>query len=360
MRRAVLFLFMIATELHAAESSAWKTLSPLPDPVGFGGMVAGVGGDVLFVAGGSRFIDKPVWDGGKKEFSDRIFTLKSPNEAWTELGQRLPIPLAHSACAIDGAVSYSVGGVNETGALANVYRLELADGKLKVETLPPLPHPLVYGAAAVAGDVLYVFGGVSDPASTQPSKEFWALPLKDAAAWQRLPDFPGKPVIVGTAGSDGGAFYAFGGMHYLLADEGKTRPVPQDNVYRFDPQTQQWTQLADMPFPRVGAASPAPFIGGKFLLAGGYGFVFPGLAKDHPGFERETAILTTASDSWTQGPPLPCARKIDATKPTAPGPEPMVAAPAIVWQNLVVLVSGEVRPATRTTAVVALPLSAIR
>jgi len=360
--RPLLFLtFMIATQLHSAELTSWKTLPPLPDPIGFGGMVAGVTKGTLFTAGGSRFVDKPVWDGGTKGFSDKVFVLSSPDGPWKELAAKLPIELAHSACAPFGDAVYSVGGVNAKGALDCVYRFELQGDQLKADALPPLPHPLVYGSAAVVQDVLYVFGGVPDAASTQPLAECWALPLKEGSSWQRLPDLPGKPGIVCTSGSDGKSLYVFGGMHYLPPEDGKTRPVPLDNVYRFDPATQKWAQLNDMPVARVGAASPAPYLpDGRFFLAGGYGSVFPGLPKDNPGFERESLIFSPGSDAWKEGPLLPCHRQIDATKPTAPGPEPMVAAPAVLWHDMVVLISGEVRPATRTPAVIGIPLSEIR
>ena len=356
-------VFMTTLATAAPPATDWKTLPPLPDPVGFGGMFAGVADGVLFTGGGSRFIDKPVWNGGKKVFSDKVFVLKNSAGPWEVLSDTLPLELAHGASAPHGSSVIYAGGMNASGALKNVYRISLTNGALQVADLPELPHPLVYAAAAVVQDVLYVVGGVTDAASTQPSKEFWALPLasNQPSVWTKLPDFPGKPGIVMSAAGAGESLYVFGGMHYLPSEDGKTRPVPQDNAYRYDPATRTWTQLEDMPFARVGAATPCPVLpNGDILVAGGYGFVFAGLPKEHPGFERETLVYSPSKKTWREGPPLPCDRKPDPELPSSPGPEPMVAAPAVVWGDMAVLISGEVRPATRTPAVIGIPLSDIR
>lgn len=138
-------------------------------------------------------------------------------------------------------------------------------------------------------------------------------------------------------------------------------PTPLNTTYRYDPQSNTWTELLHMPIARVGAATPAPRLpNGDFFLAGGYGRIFSGPAQNHPGFERETLLFSPADNTWQAGPVLPCERQVNASSPTSAGPEPMVAAPAVIWNDLVVLISGEVRPATRTPAVVAIPLLEIQ
>lgn len=354
-----LFFVMTALAFAASPDTSWRTLPPLPDPIGFGGMFAGNADGILFTGGGSRFVDKPVWHGGKKGYGDRVFILKNPEGPWEILPQQLPKEIAHSASAPFGEDVISVGGMNSDGAFVDAYRIGLRGGALHVEPLPAFPHPIVYGAAAIVQDVIYVIGGVSDAASTKPGNECWTLSLTaENPAWKKVADFPGRPGIVMSAAADGRYFYVFGGMHYLAADDGKTRPVPLDNAYRFDPAANTWTQLKDLPFSRVGAATPCPVLpDGRILVAGGYGFVFPGAQKDHPGFERETLIYSPAKNTWQQGPQLPCDRKPDSELPSSPGPEPMVAAPAVIWREGVVLISGEVRPATRTPAVVTIPIA---
>jgi hypothetical protein len=80
--------------METTDSSLWQSFPSLPDPVGFGGMFAGVSEIGLFAGGGSRFLDKPPWEGGIKTFSDRVYLLSAPEGPWRELATRLPLPLA--------------------------------------------------------------------------------------------------------------------------------------------------------------------------------------------------------------------------------------------------------------------------
>jgi N-acetylneuraminate epimerase len=352
LRKFLVGFILITAALSSAapQDSAWKTLPPLPDPIGFGGMFAGNADGTLFAGGGSHF-DKPVWKGGKKSYSDRVFLLKTPEGPWETLPQKLPREISNSASAPFGQDVISVGGMGSDGAFADAYRIGLRDGSLHIETLPPFPHPLVYAAAAIVQDVIYVIGGVSDAASTTPGNECWTLSLAaEKRAWKKVIDFPGKPGIVMSAASDGRFLYVFGGMHYQTDGGGKSLPVPLDGTYRFDPAANTWTQLENLPFARVGAATPSPVLpDGRILVAGGYAAVFPGAQKNHSGFERETLIYSPAKNSWQEGPMLPCERKIDPETPASPGPEPMVTAPAVVWHDHIVLIS----------AVVGIPFSAL-
>lgn len=368
-KRPLLFLLAVilsSLPLNAAgpDHSAWETLSPLPDPIGFAGMFAGQSLNGLFAGGGSQFLDAPPWRGGHKVFSDRVFVLDSPAESWRELPDRLPFPMALAAGTPFEHETICVGGMNATGALRSALRVSIDDGKFRIIHLPDLPHPLACAAAAVVNGVLYVTGGITDPASTEPLTEFWAISLLSSedqpSKWKRLPDFPGKPVIIPTAASDGRFFYVFGGMHYQTTSNDKAEPLLQKAAYRFDPRDNTWRQLSDLPSPRVGAASPAPCLpDGRFLIAGGYGTVFAGALEDHPGFEAETFYYAPSEDKWSQAPPLPVLRAPNPDSPTSPGPEPMIAAPTLLWKNKVVLISGEVRPAIRTPAVICLPLDRI-
>lgn len=363
---AIIFLLSLMTIVSVSPASgnppadsSWKLLPPIPDPVGFAGMFAGSAHGRLFAGGGSQFPDKPLWEGGVKAYSDRVFVFDAENNAWRELPSRLPMPIAHAASAPYGDSVIVAGGVNDSGALHGVYLVTLTEDELSVQQLPDLPHPLVYGAGAMVGDVFYVVGGVTDPASTEPSGEVWALSLSgpvESRQWRRVADFPGTAGIVPGAGSDGHCLYVFGGMAFATDEEGKKKPSPLASVFRYNPKADTWTPLADIPQPRVGASSPVPFLpDGKFLLAGGYGTVFAGPQKNHPGFEAETFIYDLAGGHWMPGPALPCERHINPDSTTSPGPEPMVAAPAVIWRGRVVIIGGEVRPGTRTPAVLAFP-----
>lgn len=338
--------------MEKSGSSAWRIFPPLPDPVGFGGMFAGVSESGLFAGGGSRFLEKPPWQGGIKTFSDRVYVLKTPQGRWRELETRLPLPLAHSACTPYQNGVISAGGVNGSGPLRDVGHLVMEDDALRWRALPALPHPLVYGAAAVVRDVLYVVGGVMEAQSTEPLNTCWALSLRDGSGWTAQPDVPGRAGSVRTAGTDGERLYVFGGMAFLPGPDGTIRPDPLDAAYCYDPGVRTWVPLPILPEARAGAASPSMQLpDGRFLVAGGYRSVFPGPPQDHPGFERTTWLYAPEEREWNEGPPVPIPRS-----GKLPSPEPTVTAPAVLWKDWIVLVSGEVRPGRRSPAVLGIAL----
>jgi hypothetical protein len=95
---------------------------------------------------------------------------------------------------------------------------------------------------------------------------------------------------------------------------------------------------------------------GHILLVGGYAEVFPGAPREHPGFATDTWIFNPVARTWSAGPEMPRAPAGDRDRSTDAGPGPVVAAPGAVWQGHAVVISGEIRPATRTPAVLAWPL----
>ena len=108
----------------------------------------------------------------------------------------------------------------------------------------------------------------------------------------------------------------------------------------------------------LAALSPAQPVAERILIAGGYSKMFPGVQREHPGFNDSTYFYDPSADTYTRGPDVPHAPVPDRDSAGDPGPAPMIGAPAVVWRNLAVAVSGEVRIATRSPQVLALPLPA--
>lgn len=338
----------------------WQVLASLPDPVGYAGMFAGVLNGKIVTGGGSQFRDKPNWLQGQKTFSDRIFVLADPAAKWSEHATRLPVPMGHFATAATGDAIYLIGGINATGCLAGAWELrahhDLRDD-LRFTPLPDFPRPIGYATAAIASGRIYVFCGLPDPASKSPSVETWSLALADspARAWRREPDWPAPGVFVSAAASDGESIYAFGGIGFDSAG----KPIPSLRAYRLSPNGKAWAPLADLPEPRVGAATPCPLLDGKkFFVIGGYANVFPGAPRDYPGFSAQTLLYEMPRNTWANGPLLPSAPVPDRDSPGDPGPMPMIGAPCVLWRNRVVVISGEVRASVRSPQVLAWPLDA--
>lgn len=337
---------------------AWKSLTSLPNPIGFGGMFAGVLHDRLITGGGSQW-DKPVWiSGAKKSYTDAIWALSSPSGDWEKLPVKLPTPRGHfSGAALPGAIVMA-GGFDHDACLRSVLALcESADG-LTWKTLPDLPVPVGYGCAAVVAGRIYVIGGLPDAASKTPSAAVWSLAVGDLdhpGEWQREPDLPGPGVFVAAATGVKNQLYVFGGMAVDAAGNFE----PSVRAYRFDPATRTWAHIADLPDARVGLVTPCPVApDGRILLAGGYSKILPGVQREHPGFNDSTYFYDATQNTYTRGPDVPHAPVPDRDSAGDPGPAPMIGAPGVVWRNLAVAISGEVRVATRSPQVLALPLSA--
>lgn len=336
--------------------AGWRSLPSLPDPVGFGGMFAGVL-DGRLVAGGGAQWSKPIWLDGRKVFNDRLFVLDAPDGAWQVSPVTLPTPRGYFACAAGDDAIYLAGGIDAGGCLCSVQVLRADGAALRFAALPDLPEPVGYAAAAVAGGRLFVVGGLRDPAATTATTTVWSIDLAvpSAAGWRAEPDLPGPGVFVPAAASGAKAFYLFGGVGFDAAG----KPVPSARAYRFDVATRSWREVAPLPEPRVGPVSPCAMrADGRILVAGGYSTVFPGAQRDHPGFDTRTFYYHPAEDRWTDAPPLPNAAVLDRDAAGDPGPAPMLGAPGAVWHDLAVAVSGEVRASVRSPQVLALPLAA--
>lgn len=352
---ALLFAMTASLTIAApAPSNSWRTLAPLPDPIGWAGMFAGVLDGRLVIGGGSHFPKNPPWLQGAKEFNDRLWALAAPAGRWEELPLRLPEKSGNAAFAATDDAICVVGGIAADGFRAGAAKLSCAAGTWQWTPLPALPRPLGYAAAAIADGRIYVVGGQHAPTDKAATAETWSLGLAPAeAAWRREPDLPGPGVFVPGVAEDRGGFLVLGGMAFTA--DGAL--APSAAVYRFDAARRAWEHLPDLPEPRVAPASPCPRLpDGRILVIGGYAQVFPGAAREHPGFSAQTLVFDPSARRWSDGPVLPRAPVGDRDVTTDAGPTPMVGAPVVAWRELAVVVGGETRPATRTNTVVAWPL----
>lgn len=337
------------------EMHGWKLLAPLPDPVGLGGMFGGVLHDRIVLGGGSQFPDKPFWLNGEKAFSDRIFTLTNLTGPWQVHATRLPQKMGHFASAATADAIYLAGGIDASGCLRQVLKVQAKGDDFTFTRLADLPQALGYATAAIAGDRLYVVGGLASPTAKKAGAEVWSLDLSSAQApWRREPDLPGSGIFVAALAAQGKDVYAFGGITFAAGE----KPVPSAAAFVLASGSNQWQRLADLPEPRVGAVTPCPLLAdNKFFLVGGYAEVFPGAPREHPGFSAQTLYYNLATKSWEKGPVLPHAPVKDRDATGDVGPAPMIGAPGVVWQNHLVVAGGEVRSSARTPAVVAWSLN---
>jgi N-acetylneuraminic acid mutarotase len=209
-------------------------------------------------------------------------------DTW-DFAAELPVALHHPvAVGLAGKV-YSLGGQLMSGETARTLAYdptldEWAD-------LSPMPTARGGGAAAVIDDRIYVVGGRSPAANA-----FEVYDVGDDE-WAVLPDlpqsFPGRNHLAATA--IGGKVYVAGGRY---DGDGFSSPMTR-SLDIYDPVTNGWTKGADLPRERGGVNGIAA--NGCFFVWGGEGGdigepnnVFP----DHDVYDPTT-------DTWTELANLP-------------------------------------------------------
>lgn len=323
-----------------------EELAPIPDHAGFASMYAGFSNGMLIAAGGANFPDGPFWEGGTKQWHDRIFIYDPGLDEWSLSETRLPERMAYGAYGVVGERLICAGGETADGVTARAFALSYTDGEVRLEDLPPLPEPVAYCGSVAIGDVLYVAGGDNEKGATQASDRFHALDLSRPGGdlrWETLPTWPGPERRLTTAATDGEHLYLMGGMRLRVPPEGELsiiRPYLRD-LYRYTPETGEWVELASKPRSLIAGPNPAPFLDGRyFLLAGGINeplLDHPDPAT-HPGILHDVLAYDIETDSWSEWDDLPRgAGRVTVT--------------AIPFRDGAILLNGEIYPAIRTTAV---------
>lgn len=330
-------------------NAGWAALPDLPDALGVAGCFAGASGGALLVAGGANFADKMPWEGGTKVWHDSVYALPTTGGTWQAVG-RLPMPLGYGvAFAVPAGLAAAApdlrdslicaGGSQAGGHVTNVFRLRWAGGKLDVAELPPLPLPLANTCGALLDSTLYIAGGIPSPDATAAAQAFLALDLaRPENGWRALDPWPGPGRMLAMAGVQEKSFFLAGGVALSPDAAGKPARAYLSDAYRFAPG-KGWRQIAALPHPLAGGASPGASVGAAHLLFFGgddgakVGFM---PREQHPGFNPEILAYHTITDTWTPMGVAPAAR---ATLPVAR------------WGKSFVMVSGEQRPGVRSPQV---------
>lgn len=246
---------LLIPKLHAETplKAQWRQILPLPDPCGFASPYVGVCHNHLLIAGGANFPDKQLWEGGKKTWHDRAFILQPGGNIWKEAGH-LPIgPRGYGVSITTPEGVICAGGSDQTQHYADCFILNLENGGLTVQQLPPLPRPLALCAGANVNGILYVAGGLESPSSREALNVFYALDLSTPGkGWKELPTWPGEGRFQAVAATDGKYFYLFSGLRFS-----REKISYLKDAYRFSPN-EGWEKLPDLPHPAAAAASPAP------------------------------------------------------------------------------------------------------
>ena len=221
-------------------------------PRGRGGHAAGNVDGCVVVAGGNDWsADRAT----KFWLKDSVVYRRGQ---WVS-GPSLPNPVAYGMFAHDANGLYLAGGEDGSTKLRETYALTSLAGGGHWKALAPLPTATSGGAGAFACGRFYVACGET---ADGMSNQVWSLePSKPGATWQPCQPIPGVARAFPSLVACGSHVYLLGGV------SGWSPLTPLRDAYEYDPTTDRWKRLADLPWP--GYAWAADAIDDAHLLLAG-------------------------------------------------------------------------------------------
>ena len=317
-----------------SSSLKWTPLAPLPDAEGYAGSYAGVHGGALIVAGGANFPEKPLWEGGPKRWTDRVFVLDKEDGTWQE-PVRLPKPMGYGAAVSLPEGVMIIGGSNAEGALSDCYLLAWDGATVSCRALAPLPAALTGHAAVLMGGKVYVQGGSYAVGEQDAQSLLWVYdPATDA--WQSGAELPGRGRFLHQMAVIADTLYVLGGIGLKPGDDGRQVRDMLTEAWSYD-EAAGWKRLADLPRYCAAAPTPAPVWGGMIYLLGGDDATVKGYTpQTHPGFHSASLRYDAGANAWAEAGCVAAARAV---------------LPCAMWGEAAVIINGEQRPGKRSNEV---------
>lgn len=219
---------------------------------------------------------------------------------------------------------------------------------------PDVPVPFKNGTGARVNHHLYIGLGSAGQSWFQLDTD------NIRSGWQKIADFPGQTREQAVTVALEGKLYVFGGVGKSSATDTQVRAL--NDVYRFDPQTNQWQQLATRaPRGLVGTAATT-LNGTQALLLGGVNkAIFDGYFADLAAAGNNEAQKSSVINAYFNQAPADYFYNRDVLiyEPTqnqwkSGGQVPFLgtAGSAITGvNNRLILINGEIKPGLRTAAV---------
>ncbi|HHS95327.1 MAG TPA: sodium transporter, partial [Phaeodactylibacter sp.] len=346
---------------------------------GLGGVFAGTHHGVCILAGGTNFRGQPFWQGGTKHWYPHIMVFDPDEGTWQQQDITLPRRLSYGVAISTSEGMFLIGGRDARHISRKVYllRYDEAQKQVLIDSLSDLPLPLCFMSGARVGDAIYLAGGMDSLGGTL-QKHFYRLSLKGNLKqnrWEKLSPWQGAARLLPTvvAQSDGRreCLFLFGGQ---FPRKGQPNEYLSD-AYRYNPDTGEWTQIADIQDAEGGKKPLFASLGAKVgsshvaLFGGVDGSINRQLeqlqldlatAKDsfeirrlkdrqkdllthHPGFYRKVLIYHSITDRWREGEEMPYPACITTT--------------AFWMDNQLIIPSGEISPGRRSPRVYKIALA---
>lgn len=356
----------------------WSIFATLPEAnavkkqLGIAGPVVGVSNNVLIVAGGANFPNGMPWNGAKKVYQDEIYLVEKENETFSVSlsKQKMPQAIAYSANVTTPDGIYFLGGENEMGLSDRVTRINYNQltGEISFFDLQSLPMQLSNLSAVFFNNKIYIAGG---DGKEETSNQFFSLDLlAPSAKWQKLPEIPVKiayTVMLVQSNNHTDCIYLFGGRS-------RNRNGISDiytSVYRFNLENNKWSQMKSLPSKLSASTGIAMGTNKILLFSGDKGEIFSKVEKlnlaislenddskkqemikekiallnAHPGFIKDVLLYDTQTDTFQLVGTIPFDAPVTTT--------------AVLWDEYIIIPSGEIRAGIRTTNILTGKLSGI-
>ncbi len=195
--------------------------------------------------------------GGLIDYAEVVNAYKYDGNTWTRIAD-LPGPRSDARAVTDGTYIYILNGDIPVQGLVSkaLYRYDPASDSY-TELAAPAVATDMQAAAYLNGRIYRVGGNTGQDNTLTNSVEVYNIATNN---WSRVANYP-TTIGLAMAGALNGYIYMAGGATGSGSYITKT--------YRYDPNTDTWSDaaIADLPSPRGLAASG--IFGGKWLLAGG-------------------------------------------------------------------------------------------
>ncbi|HEX2035178.1 MAG TPA: kelch repeat-containing protein [Chloroflexota bacterium] len=234
--------------------------------------------------------------------SNRSEVYDPATRRWTRLAD-MPEPVTHAAVAADGTTIYFLGGYvgrHPGGSTPHVWKYDVLTNTWSPG--PDLPAPRGAGGATIVGRNLHFFGGTSRTTGTTEDPDqphHYVLSLNGGSRWEERAPLPNPRNHLGAV-TLGGKIYAIGGQH--AENEGTSN---QSTVNVYDPSSDSWSEAAGLPVPRGHIASSTFVVNDRIMVIGGSindgGCCGLGTA--------EVSLYDPTTDVWARLPDLPTPRK---------------------------------------------------
>jgi N-acetylneuraminate epimerase len=354
-------VFTSAAQKKYEPPITWKQSGVLPvQPnglihMGLSGVVSGVVGDQIIIAGGNNFPEGLPWEGGIKKYYNRVIVYNNQKDTLLNTFTfNLPANVAYAAVAqLKDGIFYA-GGENENGPLSSAYFIKKSKSQsFEIIELPSLPIAISNAVAVATENAVYVLGGANKEGV---SNKVWKLSLNNfKKGWTAQASMP-QPTAFTAAAIANEHIYIMGGR----CKEANGISKIYKEVYAFDVENNFWEQKASLP-ETVSAACAVAIDNNKILFIGGDKIVVfhevemlaakiaattdttikkeltvvkNNLQKTHPGFSKDVLAYDATLNKWS-----PYAQ-LNFTAP--------VTTSAFLFNHKILLPVGEIKPGIRT------------